>query len=50
MAGRRALFAYLRSFGGSPPPWDKTHHHAHPVQLQASQRRASQLRERERTA
>lgn len=31
MAGRRALFAYVRSLRGAPPQWDKTAHHAHPA-------------------
>jgi adsorption protein B len=31
MAGRRAIFAYLRTFGRGAPAWDKTHHHAHPA-------------------
>ena len=31
MAGRRALFAYLRTLRGALPQWDKTHHEAHPV-------------------
>lgn len=31
MAGRRALSAYVRTFGGRAPQWDKTHHHAHPA-------------------
>lgn len=31
MAGRRALFAYIRMLGGGLPQWDKTPHHAHPV-------------------
>ncbi len=31
MAGRRALFAYLRTLGGAPPAWDKTAHMAHPA-------------------
>src|SRR5690606_3961831 len=40
MASRRALFAYLRTFGGAPPVWDKTYHHAHPVGVEASERPA----------
>jgi adsorption protein B len=35
MAGRRALTAYLRTFNGHPPLWDKTHHHSHPALLEA---------------
>jgi len=31
MAGRRALFAYLRTLRGAAPHWDKTFHHAHPA-------------------
>lgn len=31
MAGRRALFAYLRTLAGGPPLWDKTAHDVHPV-------------------
>jgi bacteriophage N4 adsorption protein B len=34
MAGRRALFAYLRTFAGHAPQWDKTCHHAHPALLE----------------
>lgn len=30
MAGRRALFAYIRSLSGEMPAWDKTKHSAHP--------------------
>lgn len=30
MAGRRALFAYIRSLSGETPAWDKTRHSAHP--------------------
>lgn len=30
MAGRRALFAYVRSLAGELPAWDKTRHSAHP--------------------
>jgi adsorption protein B len=30
MAGRRALFAYIASLGGTPPRWDKTQHSLHP--------------------
>ena len=33
MAGRRALLAYLGTLRGEKPRWDKTHHHAHPLQL-----------------
>lgn len=40
MAGRRAFFAYLRTFGGAPPLWDKTHHHAHPARLEVLERAA----------
>jgi len=31
MAGRRALFAYVRTLFGALPQWDKTPHHAHPA-------------------
>ncbi len=31
MAGRRALFAYIRSLGGAEVSWDKTRHGAHPA-------------------
>jgi adsorption protein B len=31
MAGRRALFAYMRSLKGERVVWDKTTHHAHPA-------------------
>lgn len=31
MAGRRAMFAYLRTLRGAKPEWDKTHHDAHPA-------------------
>lgn len=31
LAGRRALWAYVRSLAGAAPRWDKTHHHAHPA-------------------
>ena len=31
MAGRRALFAYVRSLWGAPPTWDKTAHDVHPA-------------------
>lgn len=34
IAGRRALFAYVRSLAGVLPQWDKTRHHAHPVLMQ----------------
>jgi adsorption protein B len=33
IAGRRALFAYVRTLGGALPQWDKTRHSAHPVLL-----------------
>jgi adsorption protein B len=33
MAGRRALIAYVRSLMGAQLHWDKTSHHAHPVEL-----------------
>ncbi|MEL7446885.1 MAG: glycosyl transferase family protein [Pseudomonadota bacterium] len=33
MAGRRALFAYIRSLLGHQPIWDKTPHYAHPVRV-----------------
>jgi adsorption protein B len=38
MAGRRALVAYLRTFAGHAPRWEKTHHHAHPALLEAGRR------------
>ena len=31
IAGRRALFAYVRSLGGASPQWDKTSHRTHPL-------------------
>ncbi|WP_374409027.1 glycosyl transferase family protein [Pelagerythrobacter sp.] len=31
MAGRRALFGYVRSLRGTTPRWDKTEHAAHPA-------------------
>ncbi|MEP2235661.1 MAG: glycosyl transferase family protein [Alteripontixanthobacter sp.] len=31
MAGRRALFAYIRTLAGQSIRWDKTAHHAHPA-------------------
>jgi bacteriophage N4 adsorption protein B len=31
MAGRRALFAYVRTLCGGRAQWDKTFHHAHPA-------------------
>jgi adsorption protein B len=34
IAGRRALFGYVRSLGGAQPQWDKTRHDAHPVLMQ----------------
>jgi len=34
MAGRLALFAYVRTLFGAAPQWDKTYHHAHPVALE----------------
>jgi len=40
MAGRRALFAYVRTLGGAPPRWDKTFHDAHPAAM-ARQARAA---------
>ena len=40
VAGRRALFAYLRTFGGHAPQWDKTDHHAHPAALEVLERAA----------
>jgi len=33
MAGRRALFAYVKTLGGALPEWDKTPHHAHPAAM-----------------
>jgi adsorption protein B len=40
MAGRRAFFAYLRTFVGHAPQWDKTYHHAHPAGREALERAA----------
>jgi adsorption protein B len=37
MAGRRALFAYVRTLRGARPRWDKTYHHAHPAAMTAAQ-------------
>ncbi len=34
MAGRRALFAYVRSLAGHAPVWDKTPHFIHPARAQ----------------
>jgi adsorption protein B len=31
MAGRRAIFAYIRTLRGTAVKWDKTAHHFHPV-------------------
>tara|TARA_A100001391_G_scaffold66729_3_gene42452 strand:+ start:37052 stop:38485 length:1434 start_codon:yes stop_codon:yes gene_type:complete len=31
MAGRRALFAYVRTLAGAAPKWDKTEHDIHPA-------------------
>jgi bacteriophage N4 adsorption protein B len=36
MAGRRALFAYVRTLFGARPRWDKTFHHAHPAAMAAA--------------
>ncbi len=33
MAGRRALFAYMRTLAGEKPRWDKTEHEVHPTAL-----------------
>jgi adsorption protein B len=33
IAGRRAVFAYVRTLGGSVAAWDKTEHDMHPLQL-----------------
>jgi len=33
LAGRRALFAYVRTLGGQKPTWDKTEHDVHPAAL-----------------
>jgi bacteriophage N4 adsorption protein B len=35
MAGRRALFAYMRALGGEEVSWDKTSHGSHPAALGA---------------
>ncbi len=40
MAGRRALFAYVRTLGGAPPRWDKTFHDAHPAAMARKARAA----------
>lgn len=32
LAGRRALWAYIRTLAGGAVQWDKTQHHAHPAQ------------------
>jgi len=37
MAGRRALIAYVRSLMGAQLRWEKTSHHAHPVELASSE-------------
>jgi len=36
LAGRRALFAYMRTLGGKQPRWDKTVHRAHPALMQGA--------------
>jgi len=33
IAGRRAVFAYIRTLGGRVAEWDKTEHDAHPAQF-----------------
>lgn len=33
IAGRRAVFAYIRTMGGRTVAWDKTDHEVHPLQL-----------------
>ncbi|MXO58126.1 hypothetical protein GRI89_01010 [Altererythrobacter salegens] len=33
LAGRRALFAYVKTLLGAELRWDKTFHHAHPDSL-----------------
>ena len=35
MAGRRALFAYMRTLGGEKVSWDKTRHGSHPATTDA---------------
>lgn len=40
MAGRRALFAYVRTLLGARLHWDKTPHHAHPAELLAARQAA----------
>ena len=35
LAGRRALWSYLRSLGGGAIDWDKTRHDAHPAEIAA---------------
>ncbi|MEN7538709.1 glycosyl transferase family protein [Aurantiacibacter flavus] len=37
MAGRRALFAYIRTLRGAAPKWEKTEHDVHPAQFAADQ-------------
>jgi adsorption protein B len=42
MAGRRALWAYLKTLGGGQLKWDKTDHQAHPaLSAQTTPERAS---------
>lgn len=38
MAGRRALFSYMRTLRGAQPLWDKTHHDLHPATFTPSGR------------
>ncbi len=33
IAGRRAVFSYIRTLAGRVAAWDKTEHHVHPAQL-----------------
>lgn len=40
MAGRRAVFAYVRTLAGHAAQWDKTHHHSHPALLEPLERAA----------
>jgi len=37
MAGRRAIFAYIRTLSGKKPTWDKTEHEVHPAVLAGAQ-------------
>jgi adsorption protein B len=39
-AGRRAMFAYVRTLLGEAPRWEKTFHDAHPAAMTAAKRAA----------